>query len=98
MTAEEYYNQEMNLKPAQESCFKNLKGITYTCGEIDNDVIHAKDEMIAFAESYHKESSKELVEACKLALHFCVRRQMPNEHELEALSVDLKKALENHLK
>jgi len=67
---------------------------TQLCLKYQTDV---KDTAQALKD-YHKEASKELVEASKLALHFCKRRQMPTEFELEALGVDLSKALENHLK
>ena len=63
MTAEEILREEFYNKPSVESCFARTIGITYSSGEIDQSEIFSKDEMIAFAEHFRKESSKELVEA-----------------------------------
>ena len=54
MTVEEFYNQEANKKPFTESAFKNTKGVTWKDGKPQQNVIHATDEMLAFAEAYHK--------------------------------------------
>ena len=58
MTIDEFYNQEMNEKAAVESCFANTVGITYCSGEIEQEQIHAVDEMKAFAEAYHQSKLK----------------------------------------
>ena len=50
-------------------------------------------ELADVMEDYNKVESKELIETCKLALHFCDRLRPPTEHELEALRVDLIRAL-----
>lgn len=84
MTAEEYTREK--------------GGVKHVHFEPNDDIYIREDDVYRLMESYHKEASKELVEAVKLALYFCERRQMPTEHELEALSVDLRKAIENHLK
>jgi len=60
MEVQEYYNQEMNEKPSVESCFKNTIGITYAGNEIQNEEIHSKDEMLAFAKAYHELKVKNL--------------------------------------
>ena len=58
MTVEKFYNQEMNDKPALESCFVGTVGITYSSGEVEQDQIHSVDEMLAFAEAYHQSKLK----------------------------------------
>jgi len=75
-TAAEFYNQEYNVKPSQESCFANTEGITYTSGEIDQESIHSESEIIAFAEAYYQSKSKVDIE---ISEEECERLNMP-EH------------------
>ena len=63
--AEEFYKQQMFDIPALDSCLAGTIGITYSSGEIDQEEIHAKDEMIAFAEAYHQSQSKQMQQRIK---------------------------------
>ena len=54
MTVEDFYIQEVN-KPHSQSCFGGTVGITWKGGEPEQNELHAMDEVLAFAEAYHKE-------------------------------------------
>lgn len=81
MTVDDFYDQEMNKKPAVESCFANTIGITYCSGEIQQEQIHAVDEMKAFAKAYYEAEMKDL--------RWLVERGATHEELIERINYDI---------
>jgi len=57
-TPEEFLEFQTEEIPNSESCFNGVRTVEWWDGNVEDDIIYSKEQMITFAKTYHEYASK----------------------------------------